>query len=241
MPLKTISVSDFPHNRPSYKQQRQMQKVSDNFTTLAPLVLTVGDGGGLVGGNGSSSARYAMGTTADKSMLKFYGDALNTSGFARILDARLYFGGIGGEGEAVRAYAIVNGVQAAVGGTVNGGHSTLQVQGAGGQVSGAGNAHRFSLAIGASCNPGGTLAGIQIDSQFNTSATVPAGVAAVRINDTDTKKWSYALRVPAIASGGLLAAHITDGITHSIRCIDENGQVFYVMCTTTASNRTGGA
>jgi hypothetical protein len=39
----------------------------------------------------------------------------------------------------------------------------------------------------------------------------------------------------------MLAAHTTDAVSHSIRCVDDAGQVFYIMCTTTSSNRTGGA
>lgn len=49
-----------------------------------------------------------------------------------------------------------------------------------------------------------------------------------------------ALSVPDVASGGVLAAHITDAMTHSIRIQSADGTNYYIMCTTTVTNRTGG-
>jgi hypothetical protein len=50
-----------------------------------------------------------------------------------------------------------------------------------------------------------------------------------------------ALSVPNVASGGVLAAHTTDAVTHSIRIQSADGTNYYIMCTTTVTNRTGGA
>lgn len=191
-------------------------------------------------GFGTTTTRHQIGTTANNGVGLFF-ESTATSGDSRGVNLRLYFSGAGGSGEALRAYGIVNGVTAATGGTVNGAHITLGITGASGAVSGAGNALRATLSLGASANPGGTLSGIQLDSDFDNTATVPAGVAGIRLTDTNTKKWAYLLRVPNVASGGLLAAHTTDAISHSIRCITEGGTVFYLMATTTVTNRTGGA
>lgn len=49
------------------------------------------------------------------------------------------------------------------------------------------------------------------------------------------------LNVPDVASGGVLAAHVTDAMTHSLRFQSADGTVYYLMATTTVSNRTGGA
>lgn len=192
-------------------------------------------------GFGTSSARFQMGADANQNGVGLFFETTALSGDSRGINLRLYFSGAGVSGEALRAYGIVNNVTAATGGTVNGAHISLGITGASGAVSGAGNALRATLSLGASANPGGTLSGIQLDSDFDNAATVPAGVAGIRITDTNTKKWAYFLRTPNVASAGLLAAHITDALSHSIRCITEGGTVFYVMCTTDASNRTGGA
>lgn len=48
------------------------------------------------------------------------------------------------------------------------------------------------------------------------------------------------LRVPTVASGGVLAAHVTDAMTHSIRIRSDAGTLYYLMATTTVTNRTGG-
>lgn len=48
-------------------------------------------------------------------------------------------------------------------------------------------------------------------------------------------------QVPNVASGGVLAAHITQTMTHSIRIRSADGTLYYVMVTNAATNRTGGA
>lgn len=47
-------------------------------------------------------------------------------------------------------------------------------------------------------------------------------------------------QVPTVASGGVLAIHITDAMTHSIRIRSVAGTLYYLMATTTVTNRTGG-
>ncbi|SRR6266404_1390594 len=47
--------------------------------------------------------------------------------------------------------------------------------------------------------------------------------------------------VPTVASGGVLAAHVTDAMTNSIRIKSAAGTLYYVMATTTFTGRTGGA
>lgn len=198
------------------------------------------DSAALYLGRGTSSAP-ATNADANKNWIGFWFDTTATSGDTRGLYLRQYFSGAGVSGEAARIFGTVNNVTAATGGTVNGAHITLSVTGASGAVSGAGNALRATLGLGASTNAGGTLAGIQIDSDFDNGATVPSNAACIRVTDSNTKKWAKFLRLPTVASAGILAAHTTDALTHSIRCVDEAGTVFYIMCTTTSSNRTGGA
>lgn len=191
-------------------------------------------------GFGTSSARHQLGTAASQNGLGLFFETEATTGDARGINLRLYFSGAGGSGEALRAYGIVNGVSAATGGTVNGAHITLEITGSGGAVSGAGNAIRASLAIAAGLTPGGTLAGIQIDSQFGSAAVQGTPTAAIRVNDTGAVGWHKLFNLPAVASAGLVAAHTTQTMSHSIRII-AGATVLYLMCTDTVTNRTGGA
>lgn len=47
--------------------------------------------------------------------------------------------------------------------------------------------------------------------------------------------------VPNVASGGVLAAHTTQTMTHSLRIKSADGTLYYVMITNVVTNRTGGA
>lgn len=47
--------------------------------------------------------------------------------------------------------------------------------------------------------------------------------------------------VPNTASGGVLAPHVTQVMSHSIRIKSADGTLYYVMATNLATNRTGGA
>ena len=137
---------------------------------------------------GTSSARFQMGGAAGQSLYQTFAETSATSGDTRVTNQRLYFSGAGSSGEVIRALGIVNGVSVATGGTVNGAHLSLNVQGAAGAISGAGNALRATLGLGASTNAGGTLAVIQADSDLDTAATVPDTLSYIRFTNSNTKK-----------------------------------------------------
>lgn len=61
------------------------------------------------------------------------------------------------------------------------------------------------------------------------------------INLTELGSTLSYLDTPDVASGGVLAVHITQVMSHSIRIQSEDGTNYYVMCTDTVTNRTGGA
>ncbi len=194
----------------------------------------------MMGGGLSTSASTALTkSTADVSWMKFYTRSTATTGDTRGIYWKHWFSGAGGSGEVARFYGAVN-AAAATGGTVNGVHTSLYLE-TGGSVSGAGNAIRATLGLAASVTGTGTLSALQVDSDLASGATVPAVTAFIRATDSGTGTIGKLFNLPTIASAGILAAHITDELTHSIRCIDAAGTVFYIMCTTTASNRTGGA
>jgi hypothetical protein len=78
--------------------------------------------------------------------------------------------------------------------------------------------------------------GLQFGLDKSERITGFQGVNLVEIPST-----ARVLTVPNVASGGVLAAHVTDAHTHSIRIESENGTAYYILCTTTVTNRTGGA
>jgi hypothetical protein len=177
---------------------------------------------------GDSSNKWDAGTTGEN-LNQAYVDATHTTGDYRLRYERLYFSGVGGSGEVYRAFATVNNVTAGTGGTVNGIHASLSINGASGKIAGTGS------------TPGGTLAALQVDSDIASGVTLPASHAFIRFTNTGAVSLSRLLEVPDVASGGLLAAHVTDGVSHSIRIRSADGTLYYLMATTTTSNRTGGA
>lgn len=199
------------------------------------LIFGIGKGSGA-----TLTELFKMGTAAAQ-LLDFRTRADTIAGAdARILYARLHQYGAGG-GEAVRAYAFAANAAAATGGTLNGLHASLSIDASCG-ISGAGNAIRATLeAAAATRTLGGTLAAIQVDSNIGASNTVPATSAFLRFTNTGAVGLNNLFNVPVVASGGMLAAHVTDAVTHSIRIISADGVKYYLMATTTVSNRTGGA
>lgn len=195
---------------------------------------------GLLAGAGTSGAKSSLGATAGNA-LSFYLDATHTTGDMRGEYMRLYFSGAGGSGEAARIFSTINNVSVATGGTVNGAHISIGTAGASAAVSGAANALRCTFGIAAaSVNIGGTCATLQLDTDFDTAVTVPPNFAFIRFVNLNTKKSNALFSVPApvAETAGLFCAHITDAMTHSLRIVDAAGTAYYVMCTTTATNRT---
>lgn len=191
-----------------------------------------------VWGYGNSSTYFPLGTTAGQRAIAGFFETRATTGDTRAADFRLKFSGAGGSGEALRAFGSVNNVSAATGGTVNGAHISLDVTGASGAISGAGNALRATLGVGAGCTPGGTISALQVDSDFNATATVASTVCAIRLTNSGTGTWSNLLQIPAASNGTIFAAHTTQTMTHSIRIRDASGTAYYIMCTNAATNRS---
>jgi len=191
-------------------------------------------------GSGTSAAPTTT-AAADLNFLGFWTESTASSGDSRGAYLRHYFGGAG-SGEALRAFATVTYAgAAAVGGTINGAHITMQVN-AGSTISGQASGARVTLGYAAATRTtDANVSCLLLCSDIATGNTVHAGNAFIRVVDDGAVALKKLFRLPTVASAGLLAAHTTDAITHSIRCVDEAGTVFYIMCTTTASNRTGGA
>lgn len=208
-------------------------------STVPKLTFTTATNG-ILAGSGASAGRTALGTTAGNA-LEFYLDATHTSGDMRGIYANTTFSAAGGSGETLRAFSIINNITAATGGTVNGGHISLEVDGASGKVSGAANALRCTFGANASASAiGGTCATIQVDTDFASGSALPPNFAFLRFTNTNTLKAANLARIPVPINGAglLFCAHITDAMTHSIRIVDENGVAYYLMATTTVTGRS---
>jgi hypothetical protein len=204
------------------------------------IVRSRGNNGAKVLGSGSSGSPTSFGTQTGVNGLGLWLKSSAASGDFRGAYIRTYYNGAT-SGEAVRAFATVTAAGAGAGGTINGIHASLQVN-ASASVSGQGFAGRFTLAYPAdtrTTNPNN--ASLLVESDIATGNTVPAATALIRVAEIGAVAVKKLFKLPTVASAGMLAAHTTDAITHSIRCVDDAGTVFYIMCTTTATNRTGGA
>ena len=135
---------------------------------------------GFIGGTASSPI---VETTAGN-VSESYATTSATTGDTRLSYNKLTFTSTG-SGETFRAFSVVTGTGAATGGTINGAHISLSVDGASATVSGAANALRATLG-GSDATPGGTLAVLQLDTAYTVNATLPATASFIRVSDSGT-------------------------------------------------------
>ena len=187
---------------------------------------------------------YGVGTSgspfnlpANTNGLGFWVNSNASTGDSRVIYARLYLSGAGG-GEAVRAYATANAANVATGGTINGVHASLNIA-VGATISGQGFASRHTIdAAAAERTISGNVAAIKAESNFAAGNTIPATVALIHLGEIGAVTCKTAFRLPDAANGGMLAAHTTQAMSHSIRCVTDNGTAYYIMCTNAATNRS---
>lgn len=174
---------------------------------------------GFIGG---TAADPILVTTAGK-VSQSYASTSATNGDTRLSYQKLTFTAAG-SGETLRAYtSIATGAgTVAVGGTVNGAHVSLDIDGAA-KVSGAGNALRATLG-GTSTNPGGTLAAIQADSNFATGGTW-TNASFIRFTNSGTGTISNLFNLPA----AMVATKSAAAVSHTIKIVDSAGAAYYLM------------
>ena len=175
--------------------------------------------------------------TATTNINSAYGSTSAIDGDTRLHYNKLTFTAAG-SGETMRNFTVVTAASSAPAGTINGEHVSCSVNGSG-TISGAANALRATIG-GTSTNPGGTLAAIQADSDFATGGTW-TNAAFLRFTNSGTGAIAYLANLPTTGSGLMMAPHTTQVMTDSIRVVMADGNVRYIMCTTAATNRTGGA
>jgi hypothetical protein len=178
---------------------------------------------GFISGTASSPV---VETTAGN-ISESYATTSATTGDTRLSYGRLEFTSTG-SGETIRALTRVTGAGAATGGTVNGAHVSLSINGSG-TISGAGNALRATLG-GTSTNPGGTIAAIQADSDFASGGTW-TNASFIRFTNSGAGTVANLFNVPS----GMVTANTQGAATNSLKIVDSAGTAYYIMLTTTNS------
>jgi len=178
---------------------------------------------GFSTGTASSPLTVTTATNVDSA----YVTSSATTGDTRLTYERLTFTSTG-SGETFRALTQVTGAGAATGGTVNGAHISLSINGSG-TISGAGNALRATLG-GSSTNPGGTIAAIQADSDFASGGTW-TNASFIRFTNSGTGTVANLFNVPS----GMITANTQGAATNSLKIVDSAGTAYYIMLTTTNS------
>lgn len=176
---------------------------------------------GFIGGTASDPILV---TTAGN-ISSSYATSSATSGDTRLQYSRLDITSTG-SGETLRAFTRVTGANAATGGTVNGAHISLSINGSG-TVSGAGNALRVTLG-GTSTNPGGTIAALQLDSDFASGGTW-TNASYIRCTNSGTGTIDTFAQLP----NAMIATKSAAAVTHVVAIKNASGTPYYLMVSDT--------
>lgn len=150
-----------------------------------------------------------------------YATTSATSGDTRLDYQKLTFTSTG-SGETLRAFSVVKGTNGATAGTINGAHISMEVQG--GTISGAGNALRATVG-GTTASPGGTLAAIQADTNWDSGVTLPGSAAWIRFTESGTAKMTNLFNVPA----AMVVTKSAAAVAKTIKIVDDAGTPWYIM------------
>lgn len=154
-----------------------------------------------------------------------YATTSASSGDTRLSYNKLTFTSTG-SGETLRAFSVVTGAGAAAAGTINGAHISTSIDGSG-TISGAANAIRATIG-GSSTNPGGTLAALQLDSDFASGGTW-SNASFLRCTDSGTGTIGTFAVLPdaMIATKGASTA-----VSKVIPIKNASGTTYYIMVST---------
>jgi len=174
---------------------------------------------------GSSSVPIALGASGVLNG-SYATTSASDGGDTRLYYSKLTWSGTG-SGEVYRGFAVVSGAGAAAAGTINGAHFSCEMQG--GTVSGAANGVRATIG-GTSASPGGTLAAIQADSNFDAGATLAGSASWIRFTQSGSAKLVNLFNVPAAMVK--TASSVTSGKT--IKIVADDGTPYYLLASATA-------
>jgi hypothetical protein len=157
-----------------------------------------------------------------------------TTGDTRLTYDKLTFTSTG-SGETLRAFSVVTGTAAATAGTINGAHISMEVDGTG-TISGAANAIRATLG-GSQASPGGTLAVIQLDTNYSVNASLPATASFIRVTDSGANTGEVPLLMNIATGPAATCAPTATSVTTVSKAIKVMiaGTVYYVPAYATFS------
>jgi hypothetical protein len=188
--------------------------------------------GPVVSQNGFSTGTSSdpLAVTTAQNIDSSYATTSAATGDTRLSYNRLTFTSTG-SGETFRALTRVTGADAATGGTVNGAHISASIN-TGGTISGAANALRATIG-GTSTNPGGTLAALQLDSDFASGGTW-TNTSFLRVTNSGTGEVGNFAVMPAVSATGVFRAKVgSPVVTHTIP-VTSGGTTYYIMVSTVA-------
>jgi hypothetical protein len=180
----------------------------------------------------SGTASDPVTVTTAQNINSAYGTTSATTGDTRLMYDKLTFTSTG-SGETIRAFSVVTGALAATGGTINGAHISMEVNGSG-TISGAGNALRATLG-GTQTAQTGTLGVLQLDTNYTGSVTTPATSAFIRVTDSGsaTGKINNLLTIDAGPAATIVAAGAaTPSGTIKKISIQIGGVAYYILAAT---------
>lgn len=150
-----------------------------------------------------------------------------TTGDTRLSYNRLEFTSTG-SGETLRALTRVTGANAATAGTINGAHISTSINTTG-TISGAANAIRATLG-GSAASPGGTLAVIQLDTDYSVNASLPATASFIRVSDSGANTGEVPLLMNIETAPAATIAPAATSVTTVSKAIKVmiGGTVYYV-------------
>ena len=156
------------------------------------------------------------------------------SGDTRLVYDKLTFTSTG-SGETLRAFSVVTGTGAAAAGTINGAHISCEIDGTG-TISGAANAIRATLG-GSQASPGGTLAVLQLDTNYSVNASLPATASFIRVTDSGANTGEVPLLMNIATGPAATCAPTATSVTTVSKAIKVmiGGTVYYVPAYATFS------
>ena len=184
---------------------------------------------GFIGGTATSPITVSVAGNISES----YATSSATTGDTRLSYNKLTFTSTG-SGETLRAFSVVTGTGAATAGTINGAHISLEVNGSSASISGAANAIRATLG-GTDATPGGTLAVIQLDTNYTVNASLPATASFIRVSDSGsaTGEIPNLMNIEAGPAATIVStgAATPSGTIKKIKIMIE-GTTYYVLAAT---------
>ena len=190
--------------------------------------------GPVVSQNGfiTGTASSPVVETAAGNVSESYVTTSAATGDTRLSYQRLTFTSTG-SGETFRALTRVTGAGGATGGTINGAHISTSIN-TGGTISGAANAIRATIGA-AVTTPGGTLAALQLDTDFASGTTLGAESAFIRVTDSGagTGKMTRLMNV-GTGTGLFTAATSSSTLAGGLRVRIAGADYFLVVASAVA-------